>query len=479
MELIEDVGIGPAQWLNWLLADAGMLFCVSMQASFVGSSTTSIASDLSLGPNETALLEAGMALGAVIGTAVGGGIADSSGRRLPLLFSYAGIVCFGWMCAAVPGIWFLILARVLLGISMGLGAPAARVIVSETAPQVWRMPLAAMAVGCGVLGSLGLHIMVAFDDPYMQHLQWRWLSIATTATPLILLMLAVFFLYESPVFLASVGSRAAAEDGFLRMARWNHRAFVDVEYDDVSLGEEPTNLTGVQRFAGLFEPRLRMITVTFAFIAFIAGMVGVIGEFAVPQINVATSQLKPAYQGLMNGTYGIVNLALAGLLASALSRRKALMLAAILAILVLTTFAYSGMQPVPRSAVVNAAFVLANLSFGFVSHLSNIVLAQIGAEAYPRTLSTTGDALIQNTVQVAGFLGPFAFQDLWDALGRWDALFYSVAGLNVVVIFILALSPDPEALTWKGLAAELETIPARAAQATYGSIYEDSSSSNL
>ena len=105
-----------------------------------------------------------MPIGAVGGAAIAGPAADTYGRRLMILLA-AGVFIVGALAsAAAPGVEVLVVARIVIGVAIGLASAAAPVYISEVAPPESRGRLVSffqLAVTIGIL--VAYLVGLAFD----------------------------------------------------------------------------------------------------------------------------------------------------------------------------------------------------------------------------------------------------------------------------------------------------------------------------
>ena len=70
----------------------------------------------------------------MVGAAFAGRLSDAYGRRILIIASSIVFVIGSLICAAAPGTAVLVIARVLLGVAIGLASATAPVYISEVAP---------------------------------------------------------------------------------------------------------------------------------------------------------------------------------------------------------------------------------------------------------------------------------------------------------------------------------------------------------
>jgi SP family galactose:H+ symporter-like MFS transporter len=140
-------------------------------------------------------------LGSLIGAAVGGGLADRLGRR-KLLIATAIVFGIGAIGAAVaPDTSWLIAARIVAGIAIGIASFVAPLYISEIAPVAIRGKL--VAVNQVALTS-GIVISYLIDYVFAPSGNWRWMF-AIAVVPAIAFGVGLIFIPDSPRWLAGRG----------------------------------------------------------------------------------------------------------------------------------------------------------------------------------------------------------------------------------------------------------------------------------
>ena len=139
-------------------------------------------------------------IGAVIGAATNGVLADIFGRK-KIIIATALIFIFGSiLCALAPNIYVLILSRILVGLAVGIVNFIVPLYLSEVAPKQLRGTLVSLyqwAITAGILFSYVIN--GAFANA---HYNWRLMLFAGVVPGLILLV-GMTFLGDTPRWLIS------------------------------------------------------------------------------------------------------------------------------------------------------------------------------------------------------------------------------------------------------------------------------------
>jgi sugar porter (SP) family MFS transporter len=140
-------------------------------------------------------------LGSLIGAGAGGILADRLGRR-KLLIATALVFALGAIgAAAAPNTGWLIAARIVAGVAIGIASFVAPLYISEIAPVAIRGKL--VAVNQVALTS-GIVISYLIDYAFAPSGNWRWMF-ACAIVPAMAFGAGLFFIPDSPRWLAGRG----------------------------------------------------------------------------------------------------------------------------------------------------------------------------------------------------------------------------------------------------------------------------------
>ncbi|XVE89739.1 hypothetical protein DITRI_Ditri20bG0019600 [Diplodiscus trichospermus] len=170
---------------------------------------TGIIDDLGLSVAEYSLFGSILTIGAMIGAVMSGRIADYIGRKFTMAFSE--IFCIvGWLAILFSkAAWWLHLGRLLVGYGMGLLSYVVPVYIAEVTPKNIRGGFTSvhqLMICCGVSIT---YLIGAFAS-------WRTLALIGTI-PCLMQLLGLFFIPESPRWLAKIGKWKDCEAALLRL----------------------------------------------------------------------------------------------------------------------------------------------------------------------------------------------------------------------------------------------------------------------
>lgn len=209
----------------------GLLF--GYDTGVIAGALLFIKTDFELGSFAQGLVVAAVPIGAVVGAAVAGPAADNYGRRLMILLAAAVFIIGALVSAAAPGVEVLVIARVVIGVAIGLASAAAPVYISEMAPPESRGRLVSffqLAVTIGIL--VAYLVGLAFDASE----GWRWM-LGLGCVPALALAFGMLRMPQSPRWLVMHGDDFAAR-ATLAKIRVDDPDTIDRELDEIKGGLE-------------------------------------------------------------------------------------------------------------------------------------------------------------------------------------------------------------------------------------------------
>ena len=182
----------------------GLLF--GYDTGVISGAILFIKKDFELSPFLEGAVVAVLLLGALVGAATAGPLADRIGRRKLLLIA-AVIFAVGALGAAVaPGTGVLILFRFILGLAVGCAALIVPLYLAEIAPPEARGAIGSLNQLMVVLGILLAFVVNAFLAPSEE---WRWM-LGIAVVPSIILFVGMYAMPETPRFLVRRGKEDEA-----------------------------------------------------------------------------------------------------------------------------------------------------------------------------------------------------------------------------------------------------------------------------
>ena len=181
------------------------------------------------------ILVSSVLIGAVIGAAVNGILADIFGRKKIIIATAIIFIVGSILCAFAPNIYVLILSRMLVGLAVGIVNFVVPLYLSEVSPKNLRGTLVSLyqwAITAGILFSYMINS--AFAQAVFN---WRWMLFAGVL-PGTILLIGMMFLGDTPRWLLS---KSKEEDA--RKILKKIEPDVDLEKEVKSIKETLTNET--------------------------------------------------------------------------------------------------------------------------------------------------------------------------------------------------------------------------------------------
>lgn len=202
-------------------------------------------------------------LGAVIGAAISGVIADKFGRKKSIIVTAVIFSIAALGSAISANIDQLIICRLFIGVAIGIASFVAPLYISEVSPPKIRGALVSfnqLMITCGIVLSYIADYLLSADAA------WRWMF-AFGAVPAIILGIGMFFLPYSPRWLVAQGRRDEAKAVLERIGE------TDVDNDVKNIEEGISEESG--NWSELFSPWLRPVLIVGIVLAFIQQATGI------------------------------------------------------------------------------------------------------------------------------------------------------------------------------------------------------------
>lgn len=419
-----EVGrVGSNKLVYFFGALGGVLF--GYDTGVIAGAILFINEDLGLSPFTSGLVVSSLLVGAMIGAAFAGPIADATGRR-KLVLAAAVIFAVGAIGAALAtSAGLLILFRFVLGLAVGAASLIVPLYLAEVAPTEIRGAVASLNQLMIVTGILVAYIA---NSALAGAEAWRWM-IALAVIPSVLLFLGMLFMPETPRWLASKDRDEEARE-VLRRTR--DEAAVEAEMSDIKRVESQEEGGLEELLASWVRPAL-LVGMGLAIFQQIIGINTIIYYAPTTLTNVGFGNSAAI---LANAGIGVINVTMTLVAIRFIDRvgRKPLLLlgaagmALSLAILGLTSL----LLPEPSGVSLVGIITLACLALfiaAFAVSWGPIVWVMLG-EIFP--LKVRGSAMAVATVLLwaANFVVSLSFPVLLEALGiGWLFLGYSLIGL--------------------------------------------------
>jgi len=183
--------------------------------------------------------------GCIAGPLLGIPVADKIGRKYSMIIASLLLILSAIGSAISTGIWEFAIYRWVGGVGVGLASVISPLYIAEISPAKMRGKLVtlnqlAIVIGLNIAGVMAF---VLGDD-------WRWMF-GSEAFPIILFVFAIFFLPNSPRWLATKGRKKEALDTLTRI-----NGETNAKTEMYEINEELNKESG--SFRELFEPGIRV-----------------------------------------------------------------------------------------------------------------------------------------------------------------------------------------------------------------------------
>ncbi|GLT95021.1 hypothetical protein SLE2022_127280 [Rubroshorea leprosula] len=220
-------------------------FCLGCSTGFSSPAESGIKKDLGLSTAAYSVFGSILTVGGIIGSLINGKVADLIGRRGTMWLSE--LFCtIGWFSIAFSkGAWSLDLGRLSLGIGIGLIMYVVPVYIAEITPKNIR---GSFTTANQFMICSGISLMFLLGTV----VSWRTLAIIA-AVPCIIQVFALFFIPESPRWLAKIGRERELEASLRRLRGKN----VDISQEAADIRDYTETFQGTSeyRFLDLFQRR--------------------------------------------------------------------------------------------------------------------------------------------------------------------------------------------------------------------------------
>lgn len=401
-------------------------------------------------------------IGCLVGALIAGGLSDRCGRKR-LLLGAAFLFAATSVGNALAGTFAVFVAwRMLGGVAIGLASNLSPLYIAEVAPAGQRGRLVAinqLTIVIGILAAQFVNYLIAdkmaADLPeevirasWNCRVGWRWMF-AATAVPAMLFFVGMFFVPESPRWLAKNGRSDRARGVLAKVG--------GEEYARVALAEiEATLVNEVARvnFRELLDRRMRRVLVLGVTLAVFQQWCGinVIFNYAEEIFAAAGYNLSDTLQNI--AWTGSVNLAFTFVALGTVDRlgRRPLMLLGAAGLAVIYTamgFCYqSGVKGVPVLMLVLSAIGCYAMSLAPVTWV-------VVSEIFPNRIRGAAMSVAVMALWLACFVLTFTFPQLNAWLGPAKT-FWIYAGICVAgFLFIRSRLPETRGKTLETIEREL------------------------
>lgn len=217
-------------------ATVGIIY--GYDSSNIGGALIYLTDDFRLDAAGQGLVTTTVVVGEILGALFGGALANRIGRKPTMVAVAATFTIFSLLSGVAPGLEFLIVARFLLGLTIGVSVVVVPVFVAESAPARSRgafLVLYQVATVTGIV--LGYLIAMGLAPTH----SWRWM-LGLAAVPGIVITLLLLRLPDTARWYVMKGRTAEARSALSRIE--GDGVDVDAEIETITAGFATAHTSG-------------------------------------------------------------------------------------------------------------------------------------------------------------------------------------------------------------------------------------------
>jgi sugar porter (SP) family MFS transporter len=425
---------GSVSRLNMLIAGTAAIIGIiyGYDLGSIASAILFLQPDLNLSTFMVSVVTATVVLGQIFGAFNAGRITNWIGRKRTMVGIALGYAIFAALQGLAPNEWFLIVARFLLGFTIGVSIVTAPAYIAESSPRSVR---GSMIVTFQVATVTGIAVAYFVGAALAGLESWR-LILSLSAIPALIVLFLVIRLPDTPRWYLMNDQREEALD-LVRKVQGD----VDPE-SEVQMIEEDLAYEEKGSFLEIFQGRFRLagiFVVTLGFLVQITGINAIV--YYSPTIITQAGVEDPFQAIVVNGfiqVAGVVAVVVSFLVVDRWGRRPTLLtgvgtMAAANALLIV---AFT-LGPSPILAFLGILLFIIGFNFGYGS-----LVWVYASESFPTRLRTQGGSAMLTSDLLANFIVGVVFLSALGALG--GSLTFGIFLVLAIVswVFIYALAPE-------------------------------------
>ena len=424
-------------------------FLFGFDTGIISGALLFIKQEFGLSANLQQLVVGSLLLAAVVGALLGGPISDVWGRKRTLILA-ALIFGVGALVASYsPNLAVLVVARVLLGLAIGIASMIVPVYIAEIAPPRVRGALVSLQQ---FMITVGIMVSYLVSYAFSGSGAWRWM-LGVGMIPAAILFVGMLPLPESPRWLLAQDRRQDALGVLRRIRHEEHNP--EAELAEI---EAVHKMQAGVSYQDLFRPSVRPALVVGVGIAFINQMVGVNAVIYYAPTILKDAGFPSSAAILATTGVGILNMLVtlcALLLIDRVGRRPLLLVGISGVLLALIVLGAAYVLPGPPSG---AGFLLvAGLLVYIASFAASLGIAiwLLNSEVYPLEVRGKGAAAGAFTHWVLDFVIASTVLTLIATITPTGMFWFYGLFAILGIIFVLRRVPETKGKTLEEVSDEL------------------------
>lgn len=417
----------------------GLLF--GFDIGVISGALLYIDQSFTLSPFLEGVVTSSVLVGAMIGAATGGQLADRFGRRRLTL---AGAVVFfvgSFGMALSPTLGWLIVWRVIEGVAVGIASIVGPLLISETAPSDVRGALGFLQQLMITIGILLAYVVnYAFAPEFLGIIGWRWM-LWFGAVPAAVLAVGTYYLPESPRWLVENDRVEEARNVLDRIRETDE---VDEEIEGI---REVSEIEEKGDLSDLLEPWVRpalVVGIGLAVIQQFSGINTII--YYAPTIlnNIGFSNLASIFGTIGIGVVNVLLTIVAVLLVDRVGRRPLLLVGVGGMTVMLGILGLGFMLPGLSGVVGYVTLASMILYVAFYAISLGPVFWLLISEIYPLRIRGTAEGVASVFNWGANFLVGLTFLSLMEQIGEGPSFW--LLGVFCLLAFVFIYRRVPETM---------------------------------
>ncbi|GAT74885.1 sugar porter family MFS transporter [Microbacterium hydrocarbonoxydans] len=417
-------------------ATVGVIY--GYDSSNIGGALLYLREDFSLDPAAEGWVTSTVVFGEIAGALFGGALANRVGRKPTMVLVAATFTLFSLLSGIAPTLIILVIARILLGVTIGISVVVVPVFVAESAPARSRgafLVLYQVATVTGII--LGYLIAMALAPTQ----SWRWM-LGLAAIPGLIITLLLLRLPDTARWYISKGRPAEARKTLTLIE--GDGVDIDREIEVITAGFASAHTSSWRDL--LRKPYLRatIFVVGLGFFVQITGINAIV--YYSPAIFESMGYTEPVtLLGLsaLVQVAGLVAVFISLMVIDRMGRRPVLLIGIAVMIvanvLLIAVFAIGG-GSFDGALTVLGFIGLVLFTAGFTFGFGSLVWVYAG-EAMPSHLRALGATVMLTSDLVANVIVGLAFRPILEASGT---LAFTILGAMAVAAFLFVARLAPE-----------------------------------
>jgi len=436
--VINSIGMGCGQWTMFFVSGFALLLVDGIIHNLSTLTIPSQSVELHVEYNQRGLLQTVFILGYCCGSFMSAAVADTIGRRNPIVLAFFIIAVFSyamtlaldtseWVSDASttsPMFAYILLCRFFPGFGLGFGSPVARAYTSEITPEYQRLMVASVMKGGMLIGGMSAKLLVWIDDPHFYDISWRTLWVIGGGISALLFLVSSLVLIESPMYLASVGRHEEALQILDCFKSSSYAQEIIIDYDVQKASAPQGQALGFgERVQSIFSRHSKITAVTLMCVAFFNGMGNGGFNYLNPLVLSELTAVPGAQQLEIIAIFNILAAWLCWFLTFSHPRKTVLTVALLAVSIFCMIQRVASYRSDFDSVMYNVAIQVGMIGNNMALTVCEIITLQMAADVFPPYAAGTGMALVYGCDRLGALVAPQIFESIMKCTGHYQVYF--------------------------------------------------------